>query len=357
MFVDRVRIWARGGKGGNGCSSFRREKFVPKGGPDGGDGGNGGSVVVKVNPHLNNLTHLKYKPHHFADKGQHGKGSDRTGRKGKPKTIEIPPGTVILRLPAPKDSIERSVPFEMGEQIADMTESEKEFVLCRGGRGGRGNAQFKTPQDKAPKYCEPGADGEYGQYAFELKSIADVGLVGYPNAGKSSLLRHLSAASPKVAPYPFTTLSPVVGIIEDETKNRFSMADIPGLIEGASEGVGLGHDFLRHIERCSLLVFVIDMSGLEGRNPLDDFAQLRKEIRSYDASLAEREFLIAANKVDLEQSQEQLKPFKQRLAKYTVIPISTETGEGTEALVEQLFERLKVHQTKEPESTEATPHE
>lgn len=346
MFVDRVRIWARGGKGGSGCSSFRREAFVPKGGPDGGDGGDGGSVILKVNPHLNNLTHLRYKPHHFAENGAHGKGAQRTGRKGKPLIVEVPPGTVISRLPAPDDAIERSVPFEDGEVIADLTEAGETYVLARGGKGGRGNLHFKSATNKAPTECEVGGEGEYGQFAFELKSIADVGLVGYPNAGKSSLLRALSAATPKVAPYPFTTMSPQIGVIQTQNgKKRFTMADIPGLIEGASEGVGLGHDFLRHIERCSLLVFVIDMSGLEQRDPIQDFIQLRKEIKNYDEELAQRDYLVVGNKLDLEESQEHLERFA-NTQRIPMFQISAETGEGTQTLVQELFKRIEAARSR-----------
>ncbi len=348
MFVDRVRVWARGGKGGSGCSSFRREAFVPRGGPDGGNGGDGGSVIIKVNTHLNNLTHLKYKPHHFAEKGVHGKGSQRTGRKGKPLTIEVPAGTVISRLPAPAESIERSVPFELAEPIVDLTKEGETFILARGGKGGRGNMEFKTATNKAPTECEVGEEGQYGQYAFELKSIADVGLVGYPNAGKSSLLRCVSAATPKVAPYPFTTMSPAVGIIEDASKNRFTMADIPGLIEGASEGVGLGHDFLRHIERCSLLVFVLDMSDLEKRDPIQDFIQLRKEIKNYDELLAKRDYLVVGNKLDLPESQEHIERFEST-QRIPIMRISAATGEGTDALVQELFKRLAEQKLAEAE--------
>lgn len=349
MFVDRVRIWARGGKGGSGCSSFRREAFVPRGGPDGGDGGDGGNVIIKVNTHLNNLTHLKYKPHHFAEKGVHGKGSQRTGRKGKHLIVEVPPGTVISRLPTSAENIERSVPFEVAEPIIDLTKDGETFVITRGGKGGRGNLHFKTATNKAPTECEIGEEGQYGQYAFELKSIADVGLVGYPNAGKSSLLRSISAATPKVAPYPFTTMSPAVGVIEsDGGKKRFTMADIPGLIEGASEGVGLGHDFLRHIERCSLLVFVLDMSDLEKRDPIQDFIQLRKEIKNYDETLAQREYIVVGNKLDLPESQEHIERF-QNTQRIPILKISAETGEGTAELVQDLFQRLDNRNEEEAE--------
>ena len=355
MFVDRVRVWARGGKGGSGCSSFRREAFVPRGGPDGGDGGDGGNVILKVNPHLNNLTHLRYKPHHFAEKGAHGKGAQRTGRKGKPLTVEVPPGTVISRLPAPEDSIARSVPFETGEVIADLTEAGETFIIAKGGKGGRGNLHFKSATNKAPTECEVGGEGEYGQFAFELKSIADVGLVGYPNAGKSSLLRCVSAATPKVAPYPFTTMTPQVGVIETaDGKKRFTMADIPGLIEGASEGIGLGHDFLRHIERCSLLVFVIDMSGLEQRDPIQDFIQLRKEIKNYDEELAKRDYLVVGNKLDLEESQEHLERF-QNTQRIPMLRISAETGEGTQALITELFCRLEKNRAAAAAADAAAP--
>ncbi|MEM1157664.1 MAG: GTPase ObgE [Verrucomicrobiota bacterium] len=344
MFVDRVRVWARGGKGGSGCSSFRREAFVPRGGPDGGDGGDGGHVLLTVNPHLNNLTHLRYKPHHFAEKGAHGKGAQRTGRKGKPLTIEVPPGTVISRLPAPQDAIERSVPFESGEVVADLKQAGETFILAQGGKGGRGNLHFKSPTNKAPTECEVGGEGEYGQFAFELKSIADVGLVGFPNAGKSSLLRCVSAATPKVAPYPFTTMTPQIGVIDSsDGKKRFTMADIPGLIDGASQGVGLGHDFLRHIERCSLLVFVIDMSGLEQRDPIQDFIQLRKEIKNYNADLAKRDYLVVGNKLDLKESLEHLDRFRS-MQRIPVLKISAETREGIDALIEELFCHLEKNQ-------------
>ncbi len=338
MFVDRIRVWARGGKGGNGCCSFRREKFAPMGGPDGGDGGKGGDVVIEVNPHLNNLVHLRFKPHHFAPSGSPGRGSQCTGRGGKILKIEVPPGTVISRLPSTESEIERSVPFELAEPLVDLTQPGEKYVLCRGGKGGRGNLFFKSSNNKAPTEYEPGSPGEYGQFSFELKSIADVGLVGYPNAGKSSLLRAVSAATPKVAPYPFTTLAPFIGVVENDSRTRrFTMADIPGLIEGASEGVGLGHDFLRHIERCALLVFVLDMSGQEDRDPLDDFAQLRKEIKNYDLALSERNYLIVANKMDIPESAENLRRFKTRY-KMETWPLSTATGEGVGDLVNKLFE-------------------
>jgi GTP-binding protein len=303
MFVDRIRMWARAGNGGNGCSSFRREAYVPEGGPDGGDGGQGGSVSLRVNPHLNNLVHLKYKPHQFAPHGGHGKGANRTGRSGKDLIIEIPPGTVVSRLPAPEDSWDRSVPFDNAEFLADMIETGESYTLARGGKGGRGNARFKSSTNQAPRQWEPGKPGERGQFMLELKSIADIGLVGFPNAGKSSLLGAISAAHPKVAAYPFTTLTPSIGVVEHEDGTRMTVADIPGLIEGAHAGVGLGHDFLRHIERCRVLAFVLDMAGSEGRDPLEDYRQLRKEVSLYSEELAGRPHLIVANKMDLPEAE------------------------------------------------------
>lgn len=316
---------------------------MPKGGPDGGDGGKGGDVILKVNPHRNNLTHLRFNPHHFASNGNHGKGSQRTGRQGKPLYIEVPPGTVISRLPAPEDAIERSLPFEQGELIADLTGDHDEFILAHGGRGGHGNLHFKTQQNTAPKEFELGFDGEYGQFALELKSIADVGLVGFPNAGKSSLLRSLSAATPKVGAYPFTTLAPSIGIVDLPEGGRISVADIPGLIEGASEGVGLGHDFLRHIERCQVLLFVLDMSGWEQRDPLEDFGQLRKEIKLYDPALADRPYLVAGNKMDMEGSRKFADRFHQSM-RVPLLEISNETQHGIPELIEACASLVRKNQ-------------
>jgi GTPase len=346
MFVDRVRILARAGNGGRGGLSFLRQKNMPDGGPDGGNGGKGGDVVVVVNPHLNNLIRLKYSPHQYAKNGQSGGQKQMSGKAGQECVIEVPPGTVISRLPNPDfEPIQpgdlQSMPQDLSqlELIADMVHPGQRHILCKGGNGGRGNMNFKSSTNQAPRRYEEGREGEHGQFQLELKSIADVGLVGYPNAGKSTLLTRLSKAQPKIAPYPFTTLQPHVGVIENDDFERIVMADIPGLIEGAHEGIGLGHEFLRHIERCRLLLFVIDMSGNEGRDPRDDFAQLRKEIRLYQAELAQRSFLVVANKMDLPTSAENLKAFKRKV-RYPVIPISAESRDGLDALLKKLREML-----------------
>jgi len=339
MFIDRVRIWAKGGRGGDGCSSFRREKYVPKGGPDGGDGGNGGNVILEVDPQLNNLVHLKFQPHQFAEKGGHGKGGLKSGKKGKELLIKVPPGTIVYLLPTTEENFERSVDLEYAEQVADMIEPGQRFTLAAGGRGGRGNPHFRSSTNQAPRRFDEGRAGEEKQYFLELKSIAEVGLVGYPNAGKSSLISAISAARPKIAPYPFTTLVPVIGIVEMPDYKRFTVADIPGLIEGAHEGVGLGHDFLRHVERCRLLAFVLDMAGFEGRDPVSDYRQLRTELKLHEATLAERPFIIVANKMDLPGADENLKNFRKKF-RQKIIPISASTGEGVEALKNELAARL-----------------
>lgn len=337
MFVDRVRIWARAGKGGAGCSSFRREKFVPKGGPDGGDGGKGGDIILRVNPHINNLVHLKYKPHQFADNGRNGQGKKKTGKSGGQHIIEVPPGTCVYRLFFDENNFDLPADLEDHELVADLTTPDTPFTLCQGGRGGLGNSHFKSSVNQTPTHHQEGEEGEKGQFLMELKSIADAGLVGFPNAGKSSLISILSSAHPKIAPYPFTTLSPVIGTIELEDYSRITMADIPGLIEGAHEGVGLGHDFLRHIERCKVLVFVLDMAGIDNRHPAEDFHQLRKEINLYQKELSERPYLIVANKMDLPQASTFLEECLPQLPKKP-ISISTETGEGLETLTRQLSE-------------------
>lgn len=351
MFVDRVRIWAKAGDGGSGACSFYREKFMPKGGPDGGDGGKGADVVLVVNPHLNNLLHLRFKPHHFAPHGKAGSGRLKTGGSGKEYQIEVPPGTSIYQLETTEENFERAADESTRQLVVDLTEPNTRYILCHGGRGGKGNAHFKSSVNQAPTKYQPGIPGEKGQYIFELKSIADAGLVGFPNAGKSSILGMLSAAQPKVAAYPFTTLQPMVGVIEFKGYNRITMADIPGLIEGAHQGVGLGHDFLKHIERCKLLVFVIDMAGSEGREPWSDYAQLRQELKFYQPQLAERDHFIIANKMDLPEAAEKLKLFKKK-ARVPVIPTSTLTGQGKEEIL-QTLESFKTKWDKENDKENA----
>jgi GTPase len=340
MFVDTVRLWAKGGKGGDGCCSFRREKYVPFGGPDGGNGGPGGSVILRVNPHLNNLVHLRYKPHHFAQNGQGGGGNNCTGRTGKDLLIEVPPGTSVCLLPTTDETWERAADPATAQTVADLLEPGQEFTLAKGGRSGRGNTVFKSSINKAPRQFEHGQPGERRQYLLELKSIADAGLVGFPNAGKSSLLAALSRARPKIAPYPFTTLTPMVGVVEIDDARRCTVADIPGIIEGAHAGIGLGHDFLRHIERCRVLLFVLDMAGSEGRDPREDYTQLRREVKLYDADLARRPHLVVANKMDLPGAAEHLKEFRRR-TRVRVCPVSAAQGEGIPALVARLDELLQ----------------
>ena len=348
MFVDRVRIVARAGNGGPGALSFLREKNMPDGGPDGGNGGRGGSVIVAVDPHVNNLIRYRYSPHQFAKNGQNGGKKQMSGRSGADCIISVPPGTVISRIPEalshpPAEEGQRTaddlgpVPDDPSllERVADLVQPGEKFVLCQGGRGGRGNMNFKSSVNQAPRRHELGEEGERGQFQLELKSIADAGLVGFPNAGKSTLLSRLSHAHPKIAPYPFTTLEPMIGVIEYPDFSRVTVADIPGLIEGAHEGVGLGHEFLRHIERCRLLLFVIDMAGSEGRDPRDDFAQLRTEISLYQKELGERPYQIIANKMDLPGAEENLKAFEKRVRR-KAIPIAGDQEEGIEKLKTKL---------------------
>jgi len=318
---------------------------MPDGGPDGGNGGRGGSVVIVVDPHVNNLIKYRYAPHQFAKNGQNGGKKQMSGRSGADCIISVPPGTVVSRIPDEVIPIVETSEFGEGrkthddlasvprdpavlEPVADLVKPGDQFILCNGGRGGRGNMNFKSSVNQAPRRYENGEEGERGQFQLELKSIADAGLVGYPNAGKSTLLSRLSNAHPKIAPYPFTTLEPMIGVIEYPDFSRVTVADIPGLIEGAHEGVGLGHEFLRHIERCRVLLFVIDMSGQEGRDPRDDYAQLRTEVSLYQKELGERPFLIIANKMDLPESAENLKKFKRRVPKRQIIPISADDDKG-----------------------------
>lgn len=350
MFVDQIKIYAWGGNGGHGCVSFRRAKFLPKGGPDGGDGGKGGDVILQVDPHTDNLRSFFYKPHLRAEKGQPGSGQQRSGRSGKSLIAKVPPGTVVHRSDEeirqePKydeDGLpivrEKSEPIL--QQVADLTELGTSYVLVHGGRGGKGNVRFKSPTNQAPIESTPGEEGEHGVFYLELRRIADAGLVGFPNAGKSTLLGALSAAKPKVAAYPFTTLQPMVGVVEFEGFQRATLADIPGLIEGAHDNVGLGHDFLRHITRCGLLLFVVDMAGSEGREPVEDVAKLRREIALYDEELAARPWLVVANKMDLPGAEENLAHFRTRYPKIEIIPISAATGQGLDALKDCLRRKV-----------------
>jgi len=350
MFVDRVRVFAQAGKGGRVSVSFRREKFVPKGGPDGGDGGRGGDVILRADRHVDNLANLFYEPIIKAKNGGHGMGKKMAGRTGADKIVKVPVGTVVWRaedgerptsnvhhptLNSQRSAI-RNPPSEM-DLIVDLTRDGQEFVLCRGGAGGKGNVHFKSSRNRAPRQYTEGEEGEQGYFLFELRTIADAGLVGYPNAGKSTLLRKISAARPKVAAYPFTTLHPIVGVMEMSGYRRATIADIPGLIEGAHRGVGLGHEFLRHITRCRILVFVIDVAG---SNPIEDLQNLRREIDLYDPALSSRPWLVVANKMDLPDAERNLRALQERFPKTKIIPTSAPKAEGISELKETLAPTL-----------------
>ena len=348
MFVDRIKIHAKAGDGGNGCVSFRREKFVPKGGPDGGDGGKGGDIILETDVRTDNLVDFFYRPLLRAKSGQHGMGKDMYGKAGQDTVYKVPAGTVVYRyspgtmndsgndFAAPGGSSEVSP--SNPDLLEDLAEPGQRFVLCRGGAGGKGNTHFKSSRNRVPRQFTEGEPGEEGDFLLELRMIADVGLVGYPNAGKSTLLGQLSAAHPKVAPYPFTTLNPIVGVVEFDDYRRLTVADIPGLIEGAHRNVGLGHDFLRHIVRCKLLVFVLDTAGSEGRDPINDLQTLRRELDLYDPLLSRRPWVIVANKMDLSDAGQHLQALKQRFSDRKIVPISAEKSEGIEALKESLQE-------------------
>ncbi len=315
MFVDKATITVKGGDGGNGCCSFHREKFIPRGGPDGGDGGGGGNVILEAAESEQSLAALIYNRRYAARNGPPGKGANMHGRKAPDVILKVPVGTVVT------DS-------RTGEAVADMDVSGKQVIVARGGRGGRGNPRFATSTNRAPREWEPGEPGEERELFLELKTIADVGLVGYPNAGKSTLIRALSAARPKVAPYPFTTLHPVVGVIEYPDYGRLTVADIPGLIDGAHDNVGLGHSFLRHIERTVVLAFVLDMAGCDGRVPWEDLRHLRDELELYMKGLSKRPALIVANKMDLPGSEENLELLRAELASEVIDIIPVKAAEG-----------------------------
>jgi len=358
MFVDRVKVFAQAGTGGRGSVSFRREKFVPRGGPDGGDGGRGGNVILQADRHVDNLVNLFYEPLIKAKNGGHGMGKKMSGRAGLDKIVKVPVGTVVWRGPQeerPTSSNEH--PTTNSEQLAngnpksatpvtDLARDRQEFVLCRGGAGGKGNVHFKSSRNRAPRQYTEGEEGEQGHFLLELRTIADAGFVGYPNAGKSTLLRKISAARPKVAAYPFTTLHPIVGVIEFPGYQRATIADIPGLIDGAHRGLGLGHDFLRHITRCRVLVFVLDIAGSEGRNPVEDLQNLRREIDLYDSTLSSRAWFVVANKMDLPGATENLKALQERFPKLQIVPTSAAKGEGIDDLKHALATR-----TAQPEES------
>lgn len=327
MFVDEVEVIWKAGDGGNGCRSFRREKYIPKGGPDGGDGGKGGDVILECSTHVGDLQDFRYKPHASAKNGQHGMGSDCYGRNGDDCVLSVPPGTVITDV-------------YTGEVVTEILKPGTRTVILKGGRGGLGNLHFKSATNQAPMQATPGQPGEEGRFKLILKTIADVGLIGFPNAGKSSLIRCLTNAQPKVANYPFTTLNPSVGVLTDEDQRHLFIADIPGLIEGASQNKGLGYRFLRHIERCQALLMVLDMAGTDARDPWKDFETLRSELKLYGSHLTEKPFVVVANKCDLPEFAEHVKTFKKKYPKLTLLPISCQSGDGLEGLKAYLFDRF-----------------
>lgn len=309
--------------------SFRREKFVPAGGPDGGDGGKGGDIIFEVDEGLRTLIDFRYKRKYVAGSGENGGTAKRTGKSGKDLIIRVPPGTVVKDL-------------ETGRILADMVEPGQRTVVAKGGKGGAGNQHFATPTRQVPGFAKPGDPGEEYEVELELKMIADVGLVGFPNAGKSTLLSKVSAAKPKIADYPFTTLVPNLGVVRIDEGASFLLADIPGLIEGAHQGVGLGFDFLRHVERNRMLLHIVDVAGVDGRDPVDDFEKINEELRLYNPRLAERYQVVAANKVDLPQGQQNLERFKEAVeAKgFRVFPISAASGDGVKQLMQYIAAKL-----------------
>ena len=327
MFVDQVKITAKAGNGGNGCVSFHREKFVQNGGPDGGDGGNGGDIVLLADPNMHTLMDFRFQRKFTAESGENGSAQLRKGKSGQALTIKVPVGTVVKLQPE-------------GQVVADMHEPGKTHVLLSGGNGGWGNAHFATPTRQAPNFANPGQKTEIREFELELKSIADVGLVGFPNVGKSSLLAAVTAAKPKIANYHFTTLQPNLGICRQYGVD-FVMADIPGLVQGASDGVGLGYQFLRHVERTRLLLHVVDIAGSEGRDPVEDFEQISDELAAY-GGLAERPMIVAANKMDLPGSEENLERLKEHLhgTDIEVFPISAATHKGLDELMNAIIRIL-----------------
>ena len=328
-FVDTAKITVKAGNGGNGCVSFHREKYVAAGGPDGGDGGNGGNIILQVDDNLSTLMDFRYKRKYVAENGVDGMGQRKSGKDGKSLTIRVPRGTLV------RDA-------ETGEIIKDMSDSEP-YILCRGGKGGWGNTHFAAPTRQAPRFAKSGLPGESLDVVLELKLLADVGLIGFPNVGKSTLLSVVSRAQPKIANYHFTTLFPNLGVVYVEDGVSFVMADIPGIIEGASEGAGLGHDFLRHIDRCRLLVHVVDVSGSEGRDPVADFDAINAELKQYSPELAQRPQIVAANKVDIMTDNSLLEALRSHVEAlgYPLLTISAAAHQGTRELVFAIANRLR----------------
>ena len=384
MFIDEIKVFARAGHGGKGCVAFLRETFRPKGGPSGGNGGRGGDVILQADHDLNNLIAQYYQSRLLAQSGEHGLGKGMDGHAGKDLVVKVPCGTLVWRLasggksPAPTAAEseeseskpmrlalgprpmlryagkERAVEINLeeaeerpaihspdkGELVVDLTAQGQQFILCKGGRGGLGNRNFATAARQAPRFAQPGEPGEEGEFLLELRLIADVGLVGYPNAGKSTLLTAISKARPKIAPYPFTTLHPQIGIVEYPDWHRLTVCDVPGLIEGAHKNVGLGHAFLRHVQRCKVLVILLDMAGTDGRQPWDDYQKLHNELGLHDPELLKKTRIVVANKMDEPVAQQNLKKFKRKISKTPVLPIAAAFDEGIEKFKQTIREAV-----------------
>jgi GTPase len=321
-FIDETDVHVRAGDGGRGCVSFLREKYKPHGGPNGGDGGDGGDVIFEVDPGLTTLLDFKFQPLIKAGRGEHGRGKEQYGKRGADRVVRVPPGTIVRNT-------------ETGELVADLRAPHEQAIVARGGRGGRGNMHFATPTNQVPRHAQPGTPGEDLQLHLELHLMADVGLVGYPNAGKSTLISKVSAARPRIADYPFTTLVPHLGVVRFDDEGSFVLADIPGLIEGAHRGLGLGHRFLRHLSRTSVLIHLIDISGLAGRDPMADYETINHELEAFDATLAAKPQIVVANKLDLAEARERFPDLQARFAARGIDlhGVSAATGEGVAALM------------------------
>jgi GTP-binding protein len=392
MFIDEIKVYAKAGHGGPGCVAFHREAYITKGGPSGGNGGRGGSVILQADHDLNNLIQQYYVPRLIAPDGEGGMGKGMDGHAGKDLIVKVPCGTLVWRLPSapkpvaedeeddgeleaegkptffptaisqrglirsatgtraqeidlsqePEESSDGKMPAPQGELVADLTENGQQFVLCKAGRGGLGNRNFATSRHQTPRFAQPGEDGDEGEFILELRIVAEVGLVGYPNAGKSTLLTAISKARPKIAAYPFTTLTPQIGIVEYPVDfKRLTVCDVPGLIEGAHNNVGLGHKFLRHIQRCKILVLLLDMAGTDNRKPWDDYKQLLRELELYDPALVEKPRLVVANKIDEAIAEEYLKQFKKKFKKVSVLPISAAFDHGMEKFLQTIREKVE----------------
>lgn len=346
MFIDRARVYVKGGDGGNGMSSFRREKYVPNGGPSGGDGGKGADVILVADKNVNTLMDFRYKRMFRAEAGENGMSANKHGRGREPLYIKVPMGTVV------KDE-------ESGKVYCDLTQDGQEFLIAKGGRGGRGNARFQTAANRAPTFSEMGEPGEEHWLQLELKVLADVGLLGYPSVGKSSIIRKVSAARPDVAAYHFTTLTPVLGVVSLPGDRNFVMADIPGLIDGAAEGVGLGHNFLRHVERSNILLHILDVSGMEGRDPKDDFDAINRELAKYSPTLAKKKQIVVLNKIDLVQDDTTIpqvtKYFEDK--GYEVFAVNALTGQGLPELMERAYYYVENYEPEPEASDDAVVYE